>query len=191
MRRRYAAAAAGLCALAVAGIIVLLVADAADAYLLPINLGYTAGALLVFSLTAAAALTAVGRYPLAWIGWLGVLLSIAGFGFFMPALWEPSLGEEGGNLGLLKAAASLWLFSLALAHVSLVLTRLRTDDGPLVRAAVTGALLFVLVLATLLTVAVVDDVSDELYFRVTAVVAVLSALGTALIPVLRAGRRAA
>ena len=45
--------------------------------------------------------------------------------------------------------------------------------------------------ATLLTIGIVGEVRDELYFRVTAVVAVLSAFGTALVPVLRAMRRTA
>ena len=45
--------------------------------------------------------------------------------------------------------------------------------------------------AALLTIAIVAEVRDTPFFRVTAVVAVLSVLGTALVPVLRSMRQTA
>jgi hypothetical protein len=142
--------------------------------------------LLAFGLAAAAGMSITGGFSLAWIGWVCALVAVVGFGLAMGALWA----GEGASEGLVKAAGSLFVFSLALAVVSLTLGRVRVGDGVLVSRLVAAASLATLATATLLSIALVGEVGDEPYYRATAAVAVLSALGTALIPLLRALRRA-
>jgi hypothetical protein len=52
-------------------------------------------------------------------------------------------------------------------------------------------LLALLALAALFTIAILEEVGSDAYYRAVAVVAVLWALGTALVPLLRLLRRAA
>jgi hypothetical protein len=81
------------------------------------------------------------------------------------------------------------VFSFALGHVCLTLARLRTDDGPTLRVIVVTTLVTVLAVATLLSIAIVGEISDPIFLRITSAIAVLPVLGTALVPLLRAGRR--
>jgi hypothetical protein len=180
----YSAVVIALCLAAAGGIVVLLIADSYDAA----TLGYTAGLLLAFGLTAAAGISITGRFPIALVGWLCVVVAVAGLGVTMRLLWD---SDEVASEALTKAIGSLLVFSLALGLISLMLGRLRPDDGALVSRLAVLTLLATFVTATLLTTGIVWEARDELYFRVTAVVAVLSVLGTALVPVLRAMRGAA
>lgn len=181
----YRAVVVALCVAAVGGIVVVLVADS---YHEAATLGYTAGLLLFFGLGAAAGISIIGRFPIASVGWLCVVVAVAGFGVAMRLVWD---AEESPGEGWVKAIGSLLVFSLALGLISLILGRRRPGDGVLVSRLVVVSMLATFVTATLLTIGIVDEVRDELYFRVTAVVAVLSALGTAVLPVLRAMRQAA
>jgi hypothetical protein len=184
-RGRYAALIAVLCLAAAAGIVAVLVADADHGA--AGQLANTAGGLLLFGLAAAAGVSITGGSPLAWIGWVCVLVAVAGFGLAMGVLWDAEPNED-----VAKAAGSLFVFSVALAVVSLSLGRARAGDGVLINLwLVALASLATLATATLLAISIVADVDDELYYRLTAVVAVLAALGTALVPVVRAKRQAA
>jgi len=184
-RRAYAAAAALLCIAAAAGIVVLLVADP---YLVQINLAYTAGTLLVFGVVAAAALSATGTF--AWVGWLAAAAAAAGFGFLMGGLW--SIDEFGDSSETwLKLAGPFSFFSFALAYAALALNRVRPGGDGRVAGLLAFALLGAMVVATLLSVAVVGDISDATYFRITAIMAVLWAFAAALLPVARGLRRPA
>jgi hypothetical protein len=183
-RGMYVALIAALFVTAAAGIVAVLVADPEYGAAGP--LAYTAAGLLAFGLAATAGMSITGGFPLAWIGWVCVVVAVAGFGLAMGALWDPEPSE-----GVAKAAGSLFVFSLALALVSLTLGRLRPGDGALISRLIAIALLATLATAMLLTIALVGEVGDELYYRLTAVVAVLAALGMALVPVLRSVRSAA
>ena len=178
--------AALLCVLAAGGIVVLLVADS---WVIEGNLAFTSVALLLLGVVAAVGLS-VAATSLAWLGWLCVTVAVAAFGFAMGAMWSTGELEE-GNPDLYKAAGTLIVFSFALADSVLVLSRWRPDSDRLLRAIVAATLLAVFALAILFTIVLVAETGDETYFRVTAVVAVLWALGTALIPLLRGPRRAA
>jgi hypothetical protein len=162
----------------------------ADSFLVEVNLGYSAGALLVFGLTGAAGLSATGNHRVAWIGWLCVAVAVVGLGLSMGALWS---GDEYGdsNEGLVEAAGSLFVFSLALALVCLIVGRMRPGGSSLARALLAITVVGVLATATLLTIAIVWGAGDELYFRITAVVAVLATLGTAMVALVRAMERPA
>jgi hypothetical protein len=179
----YRAAAIVLCLAAAAGIAVLLIADTADE---ASKFGVTAGLLLAFGFAAAVGISITGRFPIALVGWLCVVASAVAFGFLMRVLWGEFLGE-----GWLKATGGVVVFSFALGLISSILGRLQTGDGALVKRLVALTVLTTLVTATLLTIAIVAELRDEPYYRVTVVVAVLSALGTALVPVMRAMRQAA
>jgi hypothetical protein len=186
-RRGLYAIAVALCAAGAAGIVVLLVAEHWD---VTSNLVFTAVALVLFGFAAAVATSVIGVYPLAWIGWLGLVVAVVGFGLTMGTLW--SLPEEGeGNEALAKASGILFVFSIALADVSLMFGRLRSDDDRLVGWVIGATLLAVLALAALFTIAILEEVGSDAYYRAVAVVAVLWALGTAVVPLLRLLRRAA
>jgi hypothetical protein len=186
-RVAYVGAVMGLCLMACAGIVVLLVADSWE---LSLNLATTAVALVLFGLAAAVATSVIGVRPLAWIGWLGIAVAVVGFGLTMGTLW--SLPEEGvGNEALAKASGILFVFSIALAVVSRMLGQLGSDDNRLVGWVIGATVLAVLALAALFTIAILEEVESDTYYRAVAVVAVLWALGTALVPLLRLLRRAA
>jgi hypothetical protein len=182
-RRLNLASAVALCILAAGGIATVLIADS---YEPAASLAFTAGALLAFGLAAAAGISIVG-FPLAWIGWLCVIVSATGFGISMGVIWD--VGEESQNEGLIKATGSLFVFSLALGLVSFVLGRVRAGDDRFVATLMTVTLAATLGTAALLTIAIVDEVTDELYYRVTAVVAVLATVGMGLTPLVRALRQ--
>jgi hypothetical protein len=184
-RRLYLGTAVLLCVAAAAGIVALVVADP---FLVEINLAYTAGSLLVFGVVAVAALSVTGMF--AWIGWLAAAAAVAGFGFLMGALWS---ADEFGDSSetLYKLTGCFSMFSFALAYAALVLNGLRPGGNRFARGLVPFALVAALAIATLLSVAIVGEISDATYFRVAAVVAVLWALAGALIPIARGLRRTA
>ena len=184
-RRLYLGTAVLLCIAGAAGIVVLIVADS---YLIGVNLAYTAGTLLLFGVVAAAAVSATGTF--AWVGWLAAVAAVAGFGFLMGSLW--SIDEFGDdNETWLKLAGSFSFFSFALTYAALALNRVRPDGDRRVAGLVAFTLLAALAVATLMSVAIVGQVSDATYFRVTAIVAVLWALGAALMPMVRGLSRSA
>ena len=77
------------------------------------------------------------------------------------------------------------LFAFALADAALALVRLRWPPRAVIAAVWAPSLAAALAVATLLSIALISGTGGETYFRVEAVVAVLWALGTALIPLLR------
>jgi hypothetical protein len=163
---------------AAAGIVLLLLADG---FYLVDNLTYTAVGLMAFGVAAVAGLSATGS-SWAWLGWLCVALTVAGFGILMGAAWSIEDFEDEGNVHLFNAAGTLFLFAVALADATLVLSRWGPGRDGVLRALVAATVLAVFALATLLSVAVITGTGGETYFRAEAVIAVLWALGTALIP---------
>ena len=185
-RIAYVVSTIALCLIAAVGIVVLLVADSWE---IALNLATTAVALVLFGLAAAVATSVISVRPLAWIGWLGIVLAVVGFGLTMGTVW--SIPEDGeGNETLAKASGILFVFSIALADAALMLGRLRADDNRLVGWLVDATVLAVLAVATLFTIAILDEVGSDAYYRAVAVVAVLWALGTDLVPMPRPARPA-
>lgn len=176
-----------LCVAAAAGIVVVLLADG---FYLGTNLTYTAVGLMAFGVAAVAGLSATGS-SWAWLGWLCVAVAVAGFGIFMGAVWPIEDFDDDGNIHLFNASGTLFLYSVALADATLVLSRWGPGRDGAQRALVAATLLAMFALATLLSVSVITGSGDETYFRVEAVVAVLWALGTALIPLRQGLRRPA
>ncbi len=179
------AIAAGLCLAAVAGIVVLVVADGV---FIEVNLIYTAGGLLLFGTLAVVGLSTTGTF--AWVGWLAALAAVAGFGLLMIAIW-PLDEFDDGNLTLFEIAGSFAIFSFALAWAAIVLNRVKAEDNGAIAGLVVVTLLAILTVATLLTVTLVSDAGDVTYFRITAVIAVVGTLTTVLVPIARGLRRSA
>jgi hypothetical protein len=168
-----------LCLIAAGGIVALIVADG---FLVQANLIYTALGLLLFGVTAVAGVVSTARTPFAWLGWVCVLVAVTGFGLLMGYAWSvDEFADDSPGLG--KAAGTLLLVSFALADVALMLRAMRTEA---IRAIVALTSIAVVAIAVMLSIALIGDTGSETYFRIVAIVAVLWALGTALVPVLRA-----
>jgi hypothetical protein len=177
------AIAAVLCIAAVAGIVALLVADG---LLLEVNLIYTALGLLLFGFIGVAGASVTGAF--AWVGRLAAIAAVIAFVVLMVSSWETSdYGDENETLG--KVFGGFALFSFALAWAAIMLDRVRDRDSRVVAGLVVIGLLATLSVAALLTVAWVGDTGSATYFRITAVVAVIGTLATALVPITRALRR--
>jgi hypothetical protein len=172
---------------AVAGIVVMLVAESVW---LETNLTYTAIGLMLFGVAATVGLS-VTDSSWDWLGWLCVAVAVAGFGILMGATWSIGELEEEGNIHLLNAAGTLFLFSFALSDAALVLSRWGPGRDGVQRALVAATLLAVLAIATLSSIALITPAGGETYFRVVAVIAILWTLGTALILLVQSLRRPA
>jgi hypothetical protein len=173
-----------LCVVAAAGIVVLL---AADSPFLELNLTYTGIGLMLFGIAAVVGLSVTGS-SLAWLGWLCVVVAVAGFGILMGAIWSIESFEDDGNIHLFNAAGTLFLSAFALADAALVLSRWGPHGDGRLRALMAVTLLAVIAIAALSSIALITGAGGETYFRVVAVITVLWALGSALIP-LRHGLR--
>lgn len=184
MRRAlFVAVAAVLCLAAAVGIVVLVSGE--SGYTAE-RLGWTAAALLLFELAAAAGIAVLDEPRWGVIGWLCQLVTLAGVVVVTIMIWSTPEGRE-VDTDLEKAVASLFVASFALAHLSL-LGRRRAEAGRVVRTLVWGTRVAVVTLAGTLLFGILDQNSDDTYYRVLASVAILWVLGTALVPI---GRRLA
>ena len=184
-RRLHLGAAVLLCAIAAGGIVAVVVADSDY---VAINLVYTAVGVLLFAPLAAVGVSTTGSFG--WVGWLCAACALAAFGFAMGDTWSQDPLDDGSET-LSKLALSFGIFSFALAYAAVVLTGVRNPGDRLVIGLVAFTLVAALAVATSLTVAVVDNTGSETFFRIVAVVALLWALGAALIPIARALRQPA
>jgi hypothetical protein len=171
--------AAGLCIAAAVAIAVVLTIDGDET---GTKIGFTAFALLLFGLTAAASTSVTERGGVWWLAWGCVAVSIAGFVVTTVMVW--SAGEPFESEGVEKAFGSLLVAALALAQLSL-LARPREVDSRRVAFVVMGARIAALLLAAMLIGAILGEVSDETYYRWVSVAWVLWLLGTALVPLSR------
>jgi hypothetical protein len=147
------------------------------------RLAWTAVALLLLGLAAAAGVCALDEPGWERIGWLCQMVALVGFAVTAITIWTTPEDAD-AETGLVKAAAILFVLSFALAHLSL-LARHRIGGRRLVRWLVAATRAAVLVLAAALAVAILDEISDDTYYRWVGAVAILWALGTALVPIAR------
>ncbi len=138
----------------------------------------TALAVAGYSLTGLAATTRIGRRP-AWLGPLGIGVSGLGFLLAIALIWT---SPEGSLLG--RLTGSVTVLAIAIAHASLLLPR---HPDQRVTAAVLAATLAMLALLAvmLITLMLFALEPGDWYFRWLGVVAVLTVLGTLLVPILR------
>ncbi len=131
-----------------------------------------------YSLTGLAVTTRVGRRPF-WLAPLGIGVSSIGFGLTIALIWS---APEDDLLG--RVAGSVTVVAVAVAHASLMLPR--HADQRAAKAVLAGTQAALAVLATMLVAVMLFALEPgERYFRLVGVVAVLTVLGTLLVPLLR------
>jgi hypothetical protein len=175
--------AAALCAAAAIGMAVLLSGASASDYTAEQG-AYSAVTLLVFGAAAAAGIAIMNGSRATLLGWLCFAVALAGAAVTMMMIWTTGEGEEAAT-GLVKASGSLFVAAVALADICL-LSRRRDRDGSLGRAVALFTTVAALVLAALLVIAILAEVSGDVYFRWVGAAAIAWVLGTALVPI---GRR--
>jgi hypothetical protein len=123
-----------------------------------------------------------------WLGPACIAASLAGFAIATVTIWTAWDDAEPPE-GLLKASGSLFVVAFALAQVSLLAVR-APDRNRKVTLVASAAKAAVLVLAVLLVVAILLEVSDGTYYRWVGTAWVLWLLGLALLPLTRRLTRA-
>jgi uncharacterized membrane protein YfcA len=166
-----------LVAAAVVGATIFIVGSAGD---LEGRVLLTVLLLGLFSLTGLCAAVRLER-GLAWLGWIGILVSLAGLAYSLLLVWEVVPVE---GFDELKPALSLGVASAATAYASLVLLARGPYRSVNVVAWLTVALVTAIAGALIALIITEVEPPDEAE-RALGAVAVLTALGTLLAPVLR------
>lgn len=166
-----------LVAAALVGVAIFIIGSAGDvearALLTALLLGF-------FSLTGLCAAVRFGR-GLAWLGWAGILASLAGLTYSELLVWEVIPIERFADL---KPALSLGVAAVAVAYASLVLL----SRGPYRSVNVVGWLTVILVVAiagALIGLILTETEPPEQAGRALGAAAILAVLGTMLAPLLR------
>ena len=133
-----------------------------------------------FSLTGLCAAVRLER-GLAWLGWIGILVTLAGLGYSLLLVWEVVPVE---GFDELKPALSLGVASAAAAYASLVLLARGPYRSVNLVAWLTVALVTAIAGALIALIVTEVEPSDEAE-RALGAVAVLTALATLLAPLLR------
>lgn len=140
----------------------------------------SAAAFSFFLLVGMAGQSLTVRRPQAsWIGLFTILVAALGFIATLVATWKTS-----DNNGAAKLAGVMALAALALGHSSLLLRARRPDDTDLVTMVSGGTILVVCLLAGLISLNILNNNSD-ISWQGIAALAVLYALGTLLMPLVR------
>jgi hypothetical protein len=146
------------------------------------------GAVALFSLTAMEGAALLRRDdPAAPLGGLGIIVSLLTLALSVGLIWQTGYDEDGTLDDWYRALSVGVTWSIALGHVSLLLSRRRESDGGVVTALVATAIGFVVGIATMLSIAMLRfdlDVSEG-FWRALAVMAILAVLATILLPVTR------
>jgi hypothetical protein len=145
-----------------------------------------ARALLTVSLLGFFSLTGLGaslRFErgAVWLGWLGILVSLAGLAYSILLVWEVIPGE---GFDQIKPALSLGVAAAALAYISLLLLA----RGPYRTVNVIVWLTVALVVAiagSVITLIVTEVEPPDTAERAMGAAAVAAVLGTMLAPLLR------
>jgi hypothetical protein len=132
-----------------------------------------------YSLLGLAATTALGRAPI-WLAPTGLGVSAVGFVLFVALIWtEPA----GSLLGRLMGTCSV--VAVAIAHAALLLLLTRQAGGTAAAQVRRATLVASSVLTAMLVVILLADWEPpELYGRLLGAVAVLTVLGSLLVPIL-------
>ena len=126
---------------------------------------------------------------IATLGWLCIAVALAGFVITAVTVWTTSENEDAAT-GLVKAVGVLFVSAFALADLSL-LARRSGDERPRGRTVVALTQGAAVLLAGMLVIAILAEISDDSYFRWVGATAILWVLGTALVPIARRLGRAA
>src|SRR3954466_3432345 len=129
----------------------------------------------------------------AWFGAVSVITSVYLLGIGLWKVWMPAAQPVGGDFGF-DAAEPWWepfswfllvlVTRVGLLHIHLVLNTQRRFTGPIMSKVTVATLVLVGLLTAGLSVPLIWTRTDfgETYWRLVAVVAILDALGTVLIP---------
>jgi hypothetical protein len=170
-----------VCLIALAGIVFFAVVDQA---LVGQRLAATTYDLFLEGLAVLACATLIGRGRYGTVGLIGIAVSVIAFGFLAAFDWT-DYGEFPYSEGLYKASQSLLIVSLGYGAGALLISR----GPPLGDGGITRATWLTLVatagVVTLVSVAAIGDVSDAYYWRITASVTALWALGISVVTILR------
>jgi L-amino acid N-acyltransferase YncA len=140
----------------------------------------SAAALSFFLLTGVAGRALETTRPqMAWFGTLTVLVAVLGLLLALIAIW---FARDDGDAA--KAAGVLAVMSLALGHSSILLRTRRAEDSDLTSLVSSGTIFVVFLLTTGISVDILNE-DDSFSAQVLAVLAVLYALGTLLLPLVR------
>jgi hypothetical protein len=141
----------------------------------------TAIALALASLMMSAGLLLVRRRPgLALLGFLGILIAAVALLFCIGAIWD--LAHDSRQARSLFGVSTV--LAIACAHASLLLANARQGEADAVRLIRAGALAAMAILAILLCAEIVTR-GEEVSWKAIGVFAVLYALGTLLLPLVR------
>jgi hypothetical protein len=139
----------------------------------------TAATIAFFGLTSMAGIVLVNRRPeIAVLGYLTAALSICTIVFLIGAIWIDDLIDDWNIVG------NVVVLAIAGGHASLLLAGVRNEDREAVRVIRNVTLLTLALLALLAMIEISSD-GDALDPRLIAVVAVLYALSSILLPLVR------
>jgi MFS family permease len=147
------------------------------------NVVGTTALLSGFSLLGMPGGALIDRNRLVWLGWLTLALAAVALAHSLVLLWS---GEDWG----VKFLATVVSFAVACSQASATTGQRRDTDPVSVRALYAAGIAGSFVLATLVAIAVWQEIEDnETYYRVLGALAVATLLATVLQPILRrAGR---
>jgi hypothetical protein len=117
------------------------------------------------------------------MGWAAVALAVAALGTLVAFDWT-SYGEFPYDERLYKTSQTLQNVSIGFAAVALLLSRGTPWDGRGTTVPMWLTLAATAGLVALLSAATIGEVSDEYFWRVTAIVATLWALGISVVGIL-------
>jgi peptidoglycan/LPS O-acetylase OafA/YrhL len=148
------------------------------------KLAFTSITLLLLGLAAVTGMSVLDEPRLRPLGATCVALSVA-----VTTVWYWTVPDSGGELTLGKTAGGMIVASFVVADACLVLGRRRRGDGRVARWSGWFTVAAAAAVGTLVVVAIVAEVGDGTYWRFVGAAAVLWALGTALLPVIRRVQR--
>jgi peptidoglycan/LPS O-acetylase OafA/YrhL len=134
-----------------------------------------------YSLFALAAAAVAERRPLlARAGWVACALGLVLALISIWAAWNSDSHD------LYRWTFILLAVAFTLAHVSLIESRRRDSDGPVVRSISSATIAAVALLGALIAIGIATiDSGSEGFFRLLGVVGVLDVLGTVVLPIAR------
>jgi hypothetical protein len=139
-------------------------------------------AISVYSFLALGSAALLDRRPGSPLAQGGIGAALLAGGLALVLIWVESADDSDAFVQLWGIAT---VVAVAAAHISLLLTRARDDDGDAVRATLRATLGVAIVLALVICVGILAEPDDDYWWRIVGTLAVLDALGTALVPILR------
>jgi phosphinothricin acetyltransferase len=142
-------------------------------------------AVLYFSLGARAGQRLMmSDHDLSWVGTLTLVVTAVGFAAAQSAIWGSTDDSWYDNYKPWEYATVLSLFTVALGHTSMLLRTAAPGDRQEIAAIRAGTIGLVLLLATLISIDVIS-LDDSVDPKAIGVLAVLYALGSLALPLMR------